>query len=113
MIRKWFKPVSIYDLAFSLQRITGLVLVLYLCLHLTFLSTLSEREVYESLIKITASPEFKLPDYLLFLAGIYHGVNGFRIIIHELGYLHEKRKEMFVFTIVVTIFVWLLVVLWV
>lgn len=111
MIRKWFEPISIYDLAFLLQRITGLILVFYLCLHLTFLSTLSAEEVYESLIKITTSPEFKPLDYLLFLVGIYHGVNGFRIIIHELGYLHERRKEMLIFTTFVTIFVWLLVII--
>ncbi|MCS7121148.1 MAG: succinate dehydrogenase [Archaeoglobaceae archaeon] len=107
MIIKWFKPVSIYDLAFSLQRLTGIILAFYLCLHLAYLSTLSNPKLYESLIEITVSPEFLYLDAVLFLAGIYHGVNGFRIIIHELGYLHKHRMEMLIFTVVLTFLVWI------
>ncbi|MET1124610.1 MAG: succinate dehydrogenase [Archaeoglobaceae archaeon] len=107
---KWFKPVSVFDLAFALHRLTGIVLLLYLCMHLAYLSTLREPEVYESLIAITTSPQFLPLDALLVLCGVYHGVNGVRVIIHELGFLHEHRRALLALTVVTTLVVWILAV---
>ncbi|MDI9645493.1 MAG: succinate dehydrogenase [Archaeoglobales archaeon] len=106
-IMKWFKPVSLQDLAFAFQRLTGFILAMYLILHLAFLSTLSDPLTYESLIAITVSPTFLPLDSLLVLCGIYHGLNGIRVIIHELGYLHEHRKALLVICAILTVIAWL------
>jgi len=107
-VSKWFKPVSIYDLAFLFHRLTGVVLLIYLCLHLAYLSTLSDPQLYEYMTSITLSPQFMPLDTLLILCGVYHGINGIRVVIHELGYLHEHRKVILAFTFVATIVVWII-----
>lgn len=106
-VAKWFRPVSLYDLAFVFQRLTGIVLLIYLCMHLAYLSTLRDPELYESMIAITTSPQFLPLDVLLVLCGVYHGINGIRVIIHELGFLHKQRKALLAFTFIATIVVWI------
>lgn len=103
---EWFKYRSPFGLAFMFQRITGLILVFYLCLHLAYLTSLQEKELYEFFISITVSKQFFIFDSLLILCGVFHGVNGIRIIIHELGFAHEYRKAILV------VFAFLALVLW-
>jgi succinate dehydrogenase / fumarate reductase cytochrome b subunit len=92
--------------AFIAQRITGIILLIYLLMHLTYLTSLTEREFYEKLTSITVSPRFLIFDILLVLAGVFHGVNGLRIIVHELGFAYEWRKVLIALTILITIAVW-------
>jgi succinate dehydrogenase / fumarate reductase cytochrome b subunit len=103
----WFRYRSLFGMAFMFQRITGLILVFYLCLHLAFLTSLQERELYEHFTSITVSKQFFIFDSLLILCGVFHGLNGIRIIIHELGYAHEHRKAILVVFAFLAIFAWL------
>ncbi len=105
-IAKWFKPVSLQGWAFVFQRITGVILFIYLCMHLTYLSSLGNPQLYERLISTTVSPEFLPFDILLVLVGVYHGVNGMRIIAHEFGFLHEHRRILLVIAAVVSLIAW-------
>lgn len=107
-LSKWFRPVGLYDLAFILQRLTGIILVVYLCMHLAYLSTLRDPNLYESFLSITTSPQYLPFDIMLILCGSYHGVNGIRIIIHELGFLHEYKRVVLIFTAILTVIVWLI-----
>ncbi len=101
---------SLNTTAFYLHRITGVILAIYLCMHLAYLTTIKTGD-YERLIKITLSKEFLPFDLLLFLAGIYHGVNGVRLIIHEFGFLYRYRKVLLYLTFVITLVVWIFVCL--
>ncbi len=107
-ILSWFKYRSPFGIAFMLQRITGVVLLLYLCLHLVYLTSLQSKELYESLTSLTVSKQFFVFDSLLILCGIFHGLNGLRIVVHELGFAHEKRKPILAVLVVLTILGWVL-----
>ncbi|MCX8172830.1 MAG: succinate dehydrogenase [Archaeoglobaceae archaeon] len=106
-MREWFKYRSPFGIAFMFQRITGLILLVYLCLHLAYLTSLQDRELYEFLIGLTVSKQFFILDSLLIFCGIFHGVNGLRIIIHELGFAHEYRKLILILTFIVAAISWL------
>jgi len=108
---KWFeiRGKSLFSIAFSLHRLTGVVLAFYLIMHLSYLTSLRfGQEVYESFIATTVTPTFLVFDILLVLAGVYHGVNGLRLILHEFGFAYEIRKPLLYFTYVVTLIVWLI-----
>ena len=103
-ILDWFKFTnrSVYSLAFAIQRITGIILLFYLCLHLIFLTSLTDRtgETYESLIAVTVSKQFLLLDILLVLCGVFHGIN-------EFGFVYEYRKVVIGFAFFLVIAAWL------
>jgi len=99
---------SLNVIAFYLHRITGVLLAIYLCMHLLFIGTVKTGQ-YEELVSITHSKEFLPFDLLLFLAGIYHGVNGVRLIIHEFGLLYRYRKALLYATPIITILIWIFV----
>ncbi len=99
---------SLNTIAFYLHRITGVILAIYLCMHLGFLTTVKTGE-YSSLIKVTLSRQFLPFDLMLFLIGIYHGVNGIRLIIHEFGFLYRHRKILLYLTFIITAVLWVVV----
>ncbi len=100
--------MSLNVIAFYLHRITGIILAIYLCMHLCFLTTVKTGD-YSNLIKITLSKQFLPLDLLLFLAGIYHGINGIRLIIHEFGFLYNQRKITLYLTFILTALIWVAV----
>ena len=104
-----FKGRSLFSWAFTFQRLTGVVLLIYLLAHLTYLSTLLDTTgaTYESMIAITVSRQFLIFDILLILCGVFHGVNGFRIILHEFGIAYEYRKPLLAIFTVIAVVVWL------
>ncbi|WP_456467657.1 succinate dehydrogenase [Archaeoglobus sp.] len=107
----WFKlgGRSIFSWAFTFQRLTGIVLLIYLCMHLTYLTTLLDKTgaTYESMIALTVSKQFLIFDVLLVLCGVFHGINGFRIILHEFGVAYEYRKPLLAVAAVLALAVWL------
>jgi len=110
-IGRWFnlagKSSSYW--AWMFHRLTGMVLLVYLCMHLLYLTSLTDKtgHTYESYISTTVTPSFLVFDVLLVLCGIYHGINGLRLIIHELGFAHGQRKALLTLSIVITIVLWL------
>jgi len=111
MWQRWFtvKGRSLFSIAFSLHRLTGIVLTIYLCMHLAYLTSIRMgKEVFESFIATTVTPQFLIFDILLILAGIYHGVNGLRLIIHEFGLAYESRKSILYISVAIALIVWLI-----
>lgn len=106
-IFSWFKYRSPFGAFFMFQRLTGIILLFYLCLHLAYLTSLQSKELYESLTALTVSKQFFILDSLLILCGVFHGLNGVRIMIHELGFAHEKRKAILAITVALVILGWL------
>jgi len=74
--------------AWILHRITGLGLVFYILLHtiLMGVSLLSGKEGFDATLSVLMGhPVFELLDIMLLAAVLYHGFNGIRILLFDIG----------------------------
>jgi len=74
--------------AWVLHRITGLGLVFYIILHTILMagSLLSGKEDFDSTLSILMGhPVFEFLDILLLGTVLYHGLNGIRILLFDIG----------------------------
>lgn len=86
------------------HRLTGLVLVAYVFLHLSFISTASMAEGgadFDALMETTSQPLFVAMDFLLVVVVIYHAMNGFRVVLFDLGIGIRRQKLVFWITMAV------------
>lgn len=82
--------------AFVLNRISGVLLAVYLIFHLFFLSNLFRgREAYAAFIGAVSHPVVVWMEILLVAAVIYHGLNGIRLTMVGLGYGVRRQAELF------------------
>ncbi|HVN52701.1 MAG TPA: hypothetical protein VMT46_00120 [Anaerolineaceae bacterium] len=96
---EWFNPQgrNLEGITFSLNRITGLGLTLYLFLHLIVLGTLARgANAYDNFIKLVHNPFFIFGEFLVVAAGLIHGFNGIRIVITSLGIGVPTEKRLLV-----------------
>jgi succinate dehydrogenase / fumarate reductase cytochrome b subunit len=81
---RWRDPGWI---AFALNRLTGVILTLYLLAHFVVLSQLVRgAEGWDALLDLFGSRPFLIGDVLLIAAVIFHGLNGLRVIALTLGF---------------------------
>ena len=75
-----------------LHRITGLGMVLFIVIHLimTTVFRIQGQDVWEATMVLLHNPWFKVGEYLVVVAFIYHGLNGLRLVIQELGFALGK-----------------------
>jgi succinate dehydrogenase / fumarate reductase cytochrome b subunit len=72
--------------AWLLQRISGVALVIYLLAHIGVISTsLLGAGGFDRLLRLLQSPPFVVMDLGLLGAVLYHGLNGLRVILFDLG----------------------------
>lgn len=77
--------------AYTLHRITGLGLLLYFILHIFFSSVrLKGQGAWEGLMTSFSRPLFHFGEYLVFVAFVFHALNGIRLILAELGFTLGK-----------------------
>jgi len=50
-------------------------------------------EAWAGLMALFASPPFKVIEYLLFAAAVFHAMNGVRLLLTELGFFLGKPRE--------------------
>ncbi len=82
--------------AFVMNRLSAIGLVVYLFLHLIVLSTLSRgSQAYDQFIALVRSPLFTLSELVVVIGGIYHGLNGIRVILTSLGVAVPYQKTLF------------------
>jgi succinate dehydrogenase / fumarate reductase cytochrome b subunit len=104
----WFDPRGrrLGGLAFILNRLTGLGLVLYLYLHLVILSMLVQGpNAWDDFVDIALSPPFLALDVVLLTGMLIHGLNGIRVGLVGLGMVASRQKALFVAALVVAAFV--------
>jgi succinate dehydrogenase / fumarate reductase cytochrome b subunit len=78
--------------AWVLHRVTGLLLGLYLILHLWTLGfVLAGSEALNSILAYLNQPVFHFFDLLLFAGFLYHGLNGVRITLIDLVDVDQRR----------------------
>lgn len=73
-------------LAHLLHRITGVLLVAYLCLHLGAMSLARfQGQTFEDLMSVFRQPAFLIADWVVLVGVLLHGLNGLRIVLFDLG----------------------------
>lgn len=80
------------------HRITGVALVVYIFLHLSFITTASLGDGpknFDALMKITSQPLFIVLDFVLVVVVIYHAMNGLRVVLFDAGYGIRRQKQVF------------------
>lgn len=92
-----FRPYRLRTgmVAWVLHRLTGLGLVVYIVLHVWGLKALSNREAYNELIAGYHAPIFKLAEFGLWIAVVYHMMNGLRIVLIDFLGWSPNQKRLF------------------
>jgi succinate dehydrogenase / fumarate reductase, cytochrome b subunit len=76
------------------HRLSGLGLIAYMVLHIVETANrMRGEEAWAGLMALFASPPFKVIEYLLFAAAVFHAMNGVRLLFTELGFFLGKPKE--------------------
>lgn len=94
------KPVQRYRVrtgmfAWMLHRLTGLALVGYLVVHIWGLKAMTDPDAYNALITSYHAPIFKVGEFLLLGAVVYHALNGLRIVLIDFMGWSPNHKKLF------------------
>ena len=83
-------------LAHVIQRVTGVLLLLYLFLHVRTIHELSRGpKAFDAALHTFSSPIFKSLEIGLLATVILHALNGIRITLIDLGYAHIGQRQLF------------------
>jgi len=75
------------------HRLSGLGLIAYMVLHIVETANrLRGEQAWAGLMALFATPLFKVIEYLLFVAAVFHAMNGIRLLLVELGFFLGKPK---------------------
>lgn len=90
--------------AFLANRVSALVLVGYLYLHLAVLSLLARGpDTWETFLALAGHPAFIAVDLVLFAAVLWHAVNGLRVAMVGTGLAVTRQKALMVGAVVVCV----------
>lgn len=79
--------------AWMLHRLTGVALVGYLVVHVWGLKAITNPDAYNALITSYHAPIFKVGEFLLLGAVVYHALNGMRIVLIDfMGWSPNQQK---------------------
>jgi succinate dehydrogenase / fumarate reductase cytochrome b subunit len=82
--------------AWTLQRVTGVLLLLYLFLHVHTISKLSQGPAaFDDAIATFRSPFFKCLEIALLGVVVLHAFNGIRITLVDLGIGVSRQRQLF------------------
>ncbi|MBI4564598.1 MAG: succinate dehydrogenase, cytochrome b556 subunit [Planctomycetes bacterium] len=82
--------------AHVIQRATGVLLLVYLFLHVLTVNKLSQGpEAFNQALATFKSPLFKVLEIMLLGTVILHALNGIRITLIDLGVGHERQRQLF------------------
>ncbi|MFQ6127308.1 MAG: succinate dehydrogenase, cytochrome b556 subunit [Thermoplasmata archaeon] len=101
--------------AHVVHRITGLLLVIYLVMHIFVVTQASlNGQTYEDLLDTFRSPLFALAELVVVLGVLVHGLNGIRLTLFDLGIGLKHQKAIFWAFMVVAVVIWILglVIVW-
>ena len=89
-------------IAYILNRVTALGLVLYLYIHLVVLSLLTQGPAgWDPFIAIARTPFFLTLDVILLAGMLIHGLNGLRVALTGFGVGLRGQKPLFVALMIV------------
>jgi succinate dehydrogenase / fumarate reductase, cytochrome b subunit len=83
--------------AFWLHRLSGLVIALYLLVHISVVAlVISSKASFDSAMVFLKNPIFIALEMGLLATILVHGLNGVRLVLFDLGYGIKKQKEIFI-----------------
>ncbi len=84
----WAGKYTLERYLYLLHRVTGLGILLFLLFHLTATTIfrIQGQDVWEATVAFLSNPWFKVGEYLVCVAFVYHAINGLRLILQELGF---------------------------
>jgi len=83
------------NVAFWIQRLTGLALVAYLILHVHTIRDLKDPKRFDDALKLFSTPLFKLGEIGLLATVILHALNGIRLTLVDMGVGLSRQRQMF------------------
>jgi len=92
--------------AWLLHRLTGLGLVLYIFIHILLMSTslLRGQQAFDAMLSyLMGHPVFQMSETLVLGAALYHGFNGIRIMLFDLGVGIGVRSQKVLFWVFMAI----------
>jgi len=79
---------------YTLHRVTGLGILSYLLMHVIVTSSIAlGRTTWEWWMALFSALPFKIGEYLVFVAFAFHGLNGIRLLLIELGWAVGDPEE--------------------
>ncbi|ACF47258.1 MAG: succinate dehydrogenase, cytochrome b556 subunit [Prosthecochloris sp.] len=91
--------------AWVLHRLTGLLLVIYLPLHVMGLRSLSDPVRFEKYVTLYRNPLFKMAEVALLAVVAFHAFNGIRILLQDLYFRSDTQRPLFYAVVVLTVLV--------
>lgn len=83
-------------LAYLLHRVTGLLLTLYLFIHIGAMSMARlQGQSFQDLMTTFRQPLFLLVDWVILVGVLVHGLNGVRIVLFDLGFGLRRQRTLF------------------
>ncbi len=101
---RWFdfRSWRLGMIAYILNRVTAIGLVVYLYLHLAILTLLAQGAAgWDPFIKIARTPWFLALDVILLAGILIHGLNGLRVALTGFGVGVRGQKPLFVALMIV------------
>ncbi|HEX8520787.1 MAG TPA: succinate dehydrogenase, cytochrome b556 subunit [Tepidisphaeraceae bacterium] len=83
------------NVAFWIQRLSGVALVLYLILHIHTIRDLKNPDTFDQALRTFSKPLFKLGEIGLLATVILHALNGIRLTMVDMGVGLTKQRQMF------------------
>jgi succinate dehydrogenase / fumarate reductase cytochrome b subunit len=83
------------NVAFWIQRLTGVALVGYLILHVHTIHELQNPETFDAALRTFSTPLFKLGEIALLATVILHALNGIRLTMVDLGVGLTRQRQVF------------------
>jgi succinate dehydrogenase / fumarate reductase cytochrome b subunit len=81
--------------AWMAHRLSGVGLVAYLIVHVWGLKSLTDPAAFNALIAKYHAPIFKVGEFFLLAAVVYHAINGLRIVLIDFLGWSPKQKKLF------------------
>lgn len=87
---------------FILHRVTGIILVIYLFIHLWSLSHAFEgAEALKNAFELYNTTLFHIGEYLLLLCILIHGLNGLRLLLIDFLPITSKQRDLWWFFFII------------
>src|SRR4051812_44416378 len=95
LFRRKYAWKYVGNIAFWIQRLTGVALVGYLILHVHTIHDLQNPETFDAALNTFGKPLFKLAEIGLLATVILHALNGIRLTMVDMGVGLTQQRRMF------------------
>jgi len=85
---------------YTLQRITGLGVLLYLLMHLLVTGQKLDQTRWEWVMELVTKGPLPIGEFLVFAAAVFHALNGIRLLLTHFGFLMARpARPIYPFTV--------------